>query len=216
MNHIPDTRLDELLTQKAFAVLTAEEKAYVLAFITEQEYNQCHFIARQASSALLTNYADLQPSPKTLQTLSAAFHAQQQGGKLPLSTTSAKAHYWYMAIAASVLLVVGFFAMSYLAGKKTYSPIVYTKHTGPKQNALAQHRLATVQASKVSKPLAIKHTPLTKVGSIGPDNTNQQDLCKDVSINFARIPDFNASTSTIPGLTTMTNDIPDDTTATAN
>jgi hypothetical protein len=182
-----ESRLETLLLHKDFNALPAEEKKYVLAYLTEDEYREYSLLLPNYKPALLTDYDNVQPSPKVLETLTHAFKTQHQQ-----KTAFDFIPDWrLLSVAAAVLILIGY-VIVFLPFDKKKQPIVAKTN---KQQPVNLH--------KAVKQEPVTQTNLTKNYSHNPGKMHTfftakntaDNLCLDITIDSLDMPCLNPMTT---------------------
>lgn len=110
-------KIYDLLEQKTFAALTDNERAMVLAEMTEQEFTLQRQFIQQTTHAL--QQEQLQPKPIVHQNLKASFRKQYPSANGVSSLLSLQIPLW-MALLGMLSVAIVF---SYINQKKTHEPV---------------------------------------------------------------------------------------------
>ncbi len=200
-NKLLETKLEHLLMTRNFNELTDEEKKYVLATFSEEEYHAYAYVLREAHVTLNPKQANVLPSPYIKAALNEAFNTRYGSGS--------GNNYAFLKIAATIIVLLGCIFIFYKVSRRDEHPLVSAKK---KVLPVAQQKVdsrslsISPQNQIIEKDIlkADTNVSVTKnlVNPASEDIINDADLCKDV---YATAPedDIRSLITTLPCLDPM-------------
>lgn len=166
-----ENKLESLLLHKPYSNLTATEQAYVLQFLTEEEYSKCHSFLNATEKVFDSGTSDIKPHPTVQKNLKKAFIAAY---KTPLFTFDGSSlRFPQVSRIPAFLACVGMLCLAYFLYPHPYEKQQEAVQIKPVEkhqtieltrveNKLFIKKNATAKASKIIKKVALYPSTHTK------------------------------------------------------
>ncbi|HTH81892.1 MAG TPA: hypothetical protein VL490_03085 [Mucilaginibacter sp.] len=184
-----ETRLENLLMSKAFNNLSAAEKKYVLTLLTEEEYREYSLLLSNYKPVLLSEYDQIQPSPKVTKALTHAFRVKNNAKPVYFNIIRPQR---VLTIAASLIILIGCILIFRQANKKEQPLTVKIKRQHAIDHTIAKAAKKEIREIKTYPVSGKKKTHLYAATV----KKTPHYLCLDVAVEINNTPCLNPINTT--------------------